>query len=509
MHRLGITELMLITEQNLLCSLSYDGTIRVSDASSGSALLIVEHRKRKRYTGFAWNGFNQELFLIDELGYCYVWNIYMDKCLKEVRLTAVPTTSLTLLPDQTFYVTAGETVQHWRISRELQFSVFAGHSDAVVSIAALEAPSPDREDDARVFSASLDNTICCWDPYDMTKMFSLKEPSSEISCMTYIASANLIVTGNDDGSLRFWNPDAGSSVVFTRHTNTVSCLCMSGLKKSHYLLSGGYDGQLGIWDVTKRRSVKPTLEYIFQAHSNAEDPEILAVAFHDTGNDKTKCFLTAGNDGVIRVWNLSSYREVANLEGHEDAVTAMELDANFLFSGGEDGVVKIWNMANLSEPYCLSTFTAHRGCVRAMLMLPDVSLLATAAFDGRIKLWDYHHYDEETGVMGRVVTEFRHKDHFRCLTYRPRARHILTGTDQNNILLFPLSDAAISSATGGRGGSTAGAAGGAGGATDEEASDPQSRLVASALQRQRAAEATSKESGSRDEAAPAADTRSG
>lgn len=33
----------------------------------------------------------------------------------------------------------------------------------------------------------------------------------------------------------------------------------------------------------------------------------------------------------------------------------------------------------------------------------------------------------------------RHKEHIRCLTFRPTQGHILAGTDQNNILLFPLS----------------------------------------------------------------------
>lgn len=47
----------------------------------------------------------------------------------------------------------------------------AGHTDAVLALIHLEAPSKDRADDARVFSASLDNTICCWDPYDMTCIY--------------------------------------------------------------------------------------------------------------------------------------------------------------------------------------------------------------------------------------------------------------------------------------------------------------------------------------------------
>lgn len=35
LHRLGITNILLVPEQNLLCTLAYDCTLRVSEASTG------------------------------------------------------------------------------------------------------------------------------------------------------------------------------------------------------------------------------------------------------------------------------------------------------------------------------------------------------------------------------------------------------------------------------------------------------------------------------------------
>lgn len=118
----------------------------------------------------------------------------------------------------------------------------AGHTDAVLSLVYLEAPSADRSDDARVFSASHDNSLCCWDPYDMACLYRLKEKTSEMSSMVYLRHAGLLVTGNDDGSVRFWNPDAGSSMVYRHHENTVSCLTVAHLKRCTYLISGSFDG---------------------------------------------------------------------------------------------------------------------------------------------------------------------------------------------------------------------------------------------------------------------------
>ena len=46
-------------------------------------------------------------------------------------------------------------------------------------------------------------------------------------------------------------------------------------------------------------------------------------------------FLTAGNDKRIRAWSLKNYELQATLQGHNEAVTTLALDGNFLFSGAE------------------------------------------------------------------------------------------------------------------------------------------------------------------------------
>ena len=58
------------------------------------------------------------------------------------------------------------------------------------------------DEENMVFSASLDNTIRCWDDYDIRERFVLREAneSVEISCLLSLPQMNLLVTGNDDGA---------------------------------------------------------------------------------------------------------------------------------------------------------------------------------------------------------------------------------------------------------------------------------------------------------------------
>lgn len=478
-HRLGITHCKLVPEQNFVITTAFDGALRVFDAMTGVPFLTITNQHRCRFTGLAWNPREQELFCGDSMGHLYVWNIYMEKCLKTERLHTAAITSISVQPDEDLLLVTTETIngstvggggshsgggavtvggvrrgaaddddeadadagfddalgdlenevdsggkrsggndansiaasvgakggclQQWKIERDLKFVEFVGHTEPVLSVLALagSGSGKTRPEDQRFFSASLDNTIRCWDPYDMGCLFELKERVSEISCMTHLPHCSLLATGHDNGSIRWWNPDSGSTVTLTHHSNTVSCLTLARLKRHDYMLSAGFDGAVGIWDVTKRRSVKPQLEYMFQAHVG-DDREILCICYADgssacgdlggggggdKGQDNRQCFVTAGNDCVVRCWHMGSYTLEAELEGHEDAVTCLALDASFLFSGGEDKTIRIWNIASLGDAYQLCVMKhAHTRCIRDLLLLPDLGHLASCSFDGAIKV---------------------------------------------------------------------------------------------------------------------------
>jgi|EP00945_MAST-04E_sp_MAST-4E-sp1_P003049 WD40 repeat protein len=489
-HRLGVTHVLIVQSQNFVITLSYDNSMRVFDAMTGSPFLSVDNPHRCRYTGLDWNETEQELFLVDASGYLHVWNIYMEKCLKQQKIFNGALTSISVVgKTDTIFITGKNRLERWKISREMKFEEYQGHVGPVVSIksvglthheenkgskqgkmdegkqssmeemmahgeydneAAEKHAHAKRQSTSRIYSASIDNTIRAWDPYDMSCIFTLTESRSEISCMLYLQDSNVIVTGNEDGSVRWWNPSSGSTVALREHKNTVSCMCFAPLRRVDYLITGGYDGKVGIWDVTKRRSVKPRLENLFQAHTGVKyesgimagsvlDAEILCVVYNGQADDPTKrTFFTGGSDPIIRIWNILSQSLEGQLEGHSDAVTCMALDANFLFSGSDDNTIRMWNISHVKEGYELAVFeNAHSKSVQDLLILDDIGYLASCSFDGLIKVWNYA-YDEETGKTGKMVQQFEHPDQFRCLEYQRTTSHILGGTEQGGVLSFSL-----------------------------------------------------------------------
>jgi len=533
LHRLGITNILLVAEQNLLCTLAYDCTLRVSEASSGyaplyppahsaglaatghvegrfpactgadltrwllsrgpcsrSALLVVPNKHRRRFTALDWNSYNQELLLADELGYVKVWNIYMDKCLKELRVARKPVHSvsvsgktqvselgwvfdapkrvvvlrdsliltpscLSLLmlcllghwwrrhlcspaarpcsvgtscascsllcsPDTRMLCLPWCTLKHQAQTVQTMhaFSLLRMTTVCAVGIRTLRGFDVSFASPHRCGGVVHHADHCCWcgerRRYDMACLYRLRERTSEVSCMMYLNHAGLLVTGNDDGSVRFWNPDAASSMAYRHHTNTVSCLAVAHLKRCSYLLSGSFDGcvggcviviamsrfgwwrkeaaavhvtllwvgsvrvftngrHIGVWDVTRRRTVKPSMENMLDSvpkGASREDSEILCMCFLDADDDKSKAFAVGGNTPDIQLWSFATWTCITRLRGHTDAITALASDANFLFSGSDDLSIRIWNLANIHDPcvqrrWVTTTTTADVGAAAA------------------------------------------------------------------------------------------------------------------------------------------------
>ena len=168
---------------------------------------------------------HQELLLGDELGFVYVWNVAAEECLKCERLHegGAAIRDLSMRRDE-LLVSRAASCDFWLLVREQQYSETKGHTAAVIALGVHEATGDATAGEEAVYSASLDNSIRAWRPSDMSPLGVLHETRSEISCMLQSPLCAFLLTGNDDGTIRLWNPDSGTTVTLTGHTNTVCCL---------------------------------------------------------------------------------------------------------------------------------------------------------------------------------------------------------------------------------------------------------------------------------------------
>ena len=183
-----------------------------------------------------------------------------------------------------------------------------------------------------------------------------------------------------------------------------------------------YDGHVGVWDITKRRNELPRLEAMLKAHRQ----EVLCLRF----NAHHQTFITGGNEHAIHVWSISSYQQLARLEGHSAPVTCLALDGNFLLSGAEDGVVHVWD---LHSYMALATLKVHQAAVESLCVVPENGLLLSCSTDRSVRVWDYG--------LGREVLVWNHPEEFRSLAMSRATGQVLAGTEQHHIMACPFSEA--------------------------------------------------------------------
>jgi len=94
--------------------------------------------------------------------------------------------------------------------------------------------------------------------------------------------------------------------------------------------------------------------------------------------------LTASFDYALGLWSLDDGAQLARLTGHRAAVnTVLFLPDGRLISGGDDFDIRLWSRDGSSE-----VLAGHKGKVMSLALSQSGNMLASAAWDGWVGLWD-------------------------------------------------------------------------------------------------------------------------
>ncbi len=483
-HELGISQLLILSPDSVVASLAFDCTARFFDMHTGTPLLSIENERGCHFTSACWDREHAELLLGDEQGSLLVWDTTLDQPILSEKLqkktphaasqvskrvgglarkpvvvaeaaartsvreggSATAIVGLSVLNGQ-LYTSGGSNIATWALLRGVYANETRAHTGPVIGLAAAlpRQPTSGHEADALrisglgdknhglLYSASIDGTIRVWEADEMSTTNVLQEQRSEIACLHLAEACDQLFTGHDDGSIRRWNVESGSTVTLSAHSNTITALASTRHRSSDILFATGYDGSISVWDVTQGTcDTLPKLEVV---HERAHSDEVLTLAVASLG----KYLLSAGNEGTIKVWSSVSFSHqrglpaVGELVGHEDAVLSLAVDGNLLFSGSDDGTVRVWDLHSRGK---LGLLRPDAGAVIGLLLLPGNGWLIVCGSDCTVRVWD-------TTDRRQLHCWSHGSDRIRCMAVRRESASIVVGTDGNSLVTYALSEVPI------------------------------------------------------------------
>jgi WD40 repeat protein len=251
--------------------------------------------------------------------------------------------------------------------------------------------------------------------------------TSEVLSVSYSSDGRLLSSASSNSEIFLWDTVQFQTLYapLNGHSGSVSCAPLSPdgevlASAGGYpipLARGGGDGSIRLWDTANGKQLRILLE--------KNDIEVLCLTFSHDGN-----LLASGDrQGKIRLRNLKSDKE-QSLEGHYGPVSSLAFDrqSKLLASASWDGTVRIWNAA---KGMVLNVLKGHDGVVSSVAFSPDRDLVASGGWDKTVRMWN-----AITGKPNGVLEGS--SDKIRNVNFSHDGKWVVSGSEDGQIRVWDI-----------------------------------------------------------------------
>ncbi len=208
------------------------------------------------------------------------------------------------------------------------------------------------------------------------------------------------------GGQKTGDAPGGLNKVLRGHGGPVKSIALSA--DGSEALTGSFDYSMIHW---RTGSGTPSIIRRFDDH----DAAVNAVRFVPGGER----VLSAGDDGHVRLWNLTSGELIKRFEGHTFKVVSLGVsaDGRYAISAAWDGTARVWDLKNLAAGAVLK---GHVNSVNAAAVSMGGEEVFTADYNGVVRAFDI-----STGELKRQI--YKHGWGINVLHALPGGRRLFFG----------------------------------------------------------------------------------
>ena len=390
------------------------GNIRVLDLTDNSPPVQLPGT-HESCSALDFTSDGDTLVIADRSGHITLWHTDTRKTEPWLKMDK-PITRITLSADDRRLAVADEggVIHLFEFNDKKPGPTLRGHAAAVHALSF-------SRDSARLASGDDDNLLTLWNTSSGQSIATLRGHEAPIRQIAFVDPQSRLVSASDDHTVKLWNVMTDDPDIHI--ANTVSPIDLACLQPGGPRFIWGYANRgINLFDVATARPITTfgVRNYgtppLYAAWSwdgvrlavRAQQPGVVqdTILIIDAATGVTLTTLppqtalisalawspdnqhlaSAHRHGPIHIWDLTSYRVINSLTGHDQPITCLAYDSvgGRLAAGAANGAIFIWRP---HRPHHPDRLEGHNSAVTALAFSPDGQRLASTGPDHTLKLW--------------------------------------------------------------------------------------------------------------------------
>ncbi len=295
-HEKFVYDVAFSPDGEQVASAAWDGSARLWDATTGRQTALLKH-PTELITSTAYSRDGRQLVTVERGRGITLWDVPSGKAVRTWRAPVgywAADTRAVLNPAGTL-LAAGcfeGPVRLWDVAGGQEIGQLAGHEKCSIDVAF-------HPDGSLLASAGEDGTVRLWDVATRASLAVLRGHTGSVWRVAFSADGKLLASGGSDRTIRLWDARTGDPIEVIPAGSVVYGLAFSHdgrrlidgkLTASTRLAAGCVDNTIRLFDIASRRQVAELHGHTGYVHSVAWSP------------DGTR-LVSGSGDGTVRVWD--------------------------------------------------------------------------------------------------------------------------------------------------------------------------------------------------------------